>query len=217
MKTFTFHISLLKSSQCWRRIELRADQTLEQLHLAIQDAFDFEDDHLYSFFMSGKHWDQDTEYSLPSSYDELFVDEGNESEQVQPELTPEEYERRLEEVAHQQGVSVEELKERIKLWNEISQEVEAEEHAHDVRRVTLQELQLEAGREFAYVFDYGDEWRFTLRVHAVNPDAPDEHYPRVVQRLGRSPRQYPQMGEEDANWGAERGDGGFLIYTDDDE
>jgi len=37
----------------WRKIEMRADQTLEELHLAIQNAYDWDADHLYSFFMSG--------------------------------------------------------------------------------------------------------------------------------------------------------------------
>lgn len=218
VKTYTFHISLPKATQCWRKIELRADQTLEQLHLAIQDAFEFDDDHLYSFFLSGKPWDQDTEYSLPQSaaqYDQLFADESAESEE--PELTPEEYERRLVEVARQQGVSVQELKERIELWNQISKEVEEEELARDVRRIKLNELNLETGREFLYIFDYGDEWRFSIRVHAITAEAPDGDYPRVVQRVGRPPRQYPHMAEEDATWGRENNDGGFLIYTDDDE
>jgi hypothetical protein len=45
-----------------------ADQwhgNLQSLHYAIQDAVDFDADHLYSFFMSGQAWDEETEYASP--------------------------------------------------------------------------------------------------------------------------------------------------------
>lgn len=49
MKTYTFHVALPGTGRTWRKLELLADQTLEDLHLAIQDAFEFDNDHLYSF------------------------------------------------------------------------------------------------------------------------------------------------------------------------
>ena len=51
----------------WRRIELRGDQTLLDLHYIIQEAFGWDDDHLYSFFLSGQRWDERSEYSGPWS------------------------------------------------------------------------------------------------------------------------------------------------------
>ena len=65
VKSYTFKVSLPGPQQCWRKIEMADHQTLEELHLAIQNAFEFDNDHLYSFFMSGKAWDSKTEYSLP--------------------------------------------------------------------------------------------------------------------------------------------------------
>ena len=65
MKTLTFHVSLPGTGRTWRKLELRADQTLEDLHFAIQDAFEWDADHMYSFFMSGKAWDTATEYAGP--------------------------------------------------------------------------------------------------------------------------------------------------------
>ena len=55
--TYEFKIYLNKKT--WRRIETAARHTLEDLHLAIQDAFDFQDDHLYSFFMDGIVWSKE--------------------------------------------------------------------------------------------------------------------------------------------------------------
>jgi hypothetical protein len=68
MKTTTFHVSLPHTGRVWRKIEMRADQTLEDLHFAIQRAYRWDADHLYSFFMSGQAWDETTEYRLPEGY-----------------------------------------------------------------------------------------------------------------------------------------------------
>ena len=65
MKTYIFHVSIPGFGRVWRKIEMEANQTLEELHYAIQAAFEFDDDHLYSFFMSGRAWDESTEYCLP--------------------------------------------------------------------------------------------------------------------------------------------------------
>lgn len=49
----------------WRDIEILESQTLVALHRAIQRAFVWYDDHLYSFFLSDKGWDEDSEYTKP--------------------------------------------------------------------------------------------------------------------------------------------------------
>lgn len=53
--------------KAWREIEIAADQTLEDLHLAIQQAYSWNDDHLYSFFMSGQPFDGQSEIGSPWS------------------------------------------------------------------------------------------------------------------------------------------------------
>ena len=47
----------------------------------------------------------------------------------------------------------------------------------DVRTTTIDSLDLRPRKKFMYLFDYGDEWRFTVQVHAINkkPD-PDATY-----------------------------------------
>jgi hypothetical protein len=51
----------------WRDIELAQDNTLEDLHLIIQQAFLWNDDHLYSFFLSNQSWDRSSEIGSPWS------------------------------------------------------------------------------------------------------------------------------------------------------
>ena len=54
------------ATEVWREIEVAANQTLADLGNAIPLAFDFDDPHLWSFFLSGKAWDRATEYALHS-------------------------------------------------------------------------------------------------------------------------------------------------------
>jgi len=85
VKTYTFQVSL-PSYRCWRKIEIKSDQTLEMLHNEIQSAFDFDNDHLYSFFLSNKAWDKKTEYSLPegvSPYGDMFDMFGGDEEEIE--------------------------------------------------------------------------------------------------------------------------------------
>lgn len=50
-KVFIFKVALQGDEDIWRRIAVREDQTLDDLHRAIVKAFDRDDDHLYSFYV----------------------------------------------------------------------------------------------------------------------------------------------------------------------
>jgi hypothetical protein len=69
---YTFKVSLDKNT--WCTIRLSAHHTLYDLHDCIQAAFDFDDDHMFSFFMDGKAWSRNR-FACPN--DELgpYVDE----------------------------------------------------------------------------------------------------------------------------------------------
>ena len=67
-QTIIFKVMFKYRKGIWRKIELKAEQTLENLHDSIQDALGWDDDHLYSFFMDNKFYskEEDTEYTRPS-------------------------------------------------------------------------------------------------------------------------------------------------------
>ncbi len=65
VQTYTFKVTYLRDPNVWRTIEIAENQTLDDLHYAILGSVDFDSDHLYSFFMSGKAWDRATEYASP--------------------------------------------------------------------------------------------------------------------------------------------------------
>ena len=62
-RTYRFKVTYLRVDDVWFLIELRREDTLQDLHRAIQRATDFDDDHLYSFYLSGRAWDTETEYA----------------------------------------------------------------------------------------------------------------------------------------------------------
>jgi Plasmid pRiA4b ORF-3-like protein len=133
-----FDAELVNVPDVTARLAVGAEQQLTALHDAIQNAFGWWDDHLYSFWLSEEFWaERDLEFTTPDAPDE--------------------------------GVRIAE--------------------------VALAELGLDLEAKISYVFDFGDEWRvrLTLRGHA-QPDGGT--YPRVLERQGTAPPQYPGLDED---------------------
>ena len=69
----------------------------------------------------------------------------------------------------------------------------------------LDELHLEVGDRFWYLFDFGDNWEHKLVVRAVGEADPDVTYPRMTEAKGDSPPQYEfedwdEDEDEDEDW-----------------
>lgn len=120
----------------WRELELRADQTLADLGEAIPPAFGFDDDHLWSFFLSGKPWDRKSEYARIAADDLLEAGRKRPASQLPVREAP-------------------------------------------------------AGREFLFLFDYGDEWHFGVKLARTGEIEPGAAYPRVVSSVGDARRSTP--------------------------
>ncbi|MBI5301000.1 MAG: hypothetical protein HY868_02605 [Chloroflexi bacterium] len=61
-QSYRFKVSYRRAEDVWFIIETSATHTLDNLHYAIIDAADFDDDHLHTFFLSGRVWNKATEY-----------------------------------------------------------------------------------------------------------------------------------------------------------
>ena len=113
------------------RSALTGEHTLDDLGEAIPLAFGFDDPHLWSFFLSGKPWDDATEYARSPSPDDSRP-------------------------------------------------------ARAADRLRIRDAP--AGKEFLFLFDYGDEWHFGVRlVHTATAPEPDAQYPQVVASHGQAP------------------------------
>lgn len=66
---YAFKLKFIAEPAVTRTIEVRSDQTLEELQWGIQRAIDWDNDHLYSFFMNNKLWDNDYAFNDPRAKD----------------------------------------------------------------------------------------------------------------------------------------------------
>jgi len=123
--------------RCVRVIEIDEHSSLHSLHLAIQDAVKFDNDHLYDFY-AGRY---------PRHRKMLFA----ESED----------------------------------W---------EERENDYCKIELNQVYPLPKLKLYYLFDYGDNWLFEIKKGRKETQAEAKvSYPRVVQRIGPNPEQYPRF------------------------
>jgi hypothetical protein len=140
---FVFKVALKGAGGVWRRIAVHGDQTLHHLHAAIFQAFDREEEHLYSFY-----------FPKPGarSRDRL---------------------RTAVEYTHPFNARQDPFGERVP----------------DASRTKLARLELQVGRTFDYLFDFGDGWWHEITVEGL--DDAGGRYPRILEQRGESPPQYP--------------------------
>ena len=62
-------------------------------------------------------------------------------------------------------------------------------------RIRIDSLALHGGRNFLYLFDYGDEWWHDVELIDATEKVTRGSYPRVVKKQGKSPPQYPKSIE----------------------
>jgi pRiA4b ORF-3-like protein len=158
---YTFRVRILggfyalaEARSVWREMEVAANQTLADLGEAIPLAFGFDDPHLWSFFLSGRPWDRESEYALQSEPDPL-----------------------------------------------------GGPCPHAARRIAIREVPLPGAagkKEFLFLFDYGDEWHFGVKLVRLSPTVvPGAHYPRVVAQAGEAPPQYPDLEDDEEDEAAD--------------
>jgi hypothetical protein len=62
---YAFKVKFMWAKSIYRTIELRSEQTLDDLHFAIQRAIKWDADHLYSFYMNGQLHDKRYAFACP--------------------------------------------------------------------------------------------------------------------------------------------------------
>jgi hypothetical protein len=163
---FILKVDLQWETEVWRKIAIRADQTLEDLHFAIFDAFDRYEEHLYSFF-----------FPKPGSRGRA---------------------RRRDAIEYTCPECVE--------ADGVYDDDELDRAPRDATEATMESLNLRAHQKFQYLFDWGDEWMHDISVEQTKAPAEKGKYPRVVEKHGKSPPQYPNYDDEEYDEDDEDGD-----------
>jgi hypothetical protein len=73
---------------------------------------------------------------------------------------------------------------------------EADPGVRGVRKTKIEEAFPAAGHVLTFLFDYGDEWLFRVKLTGTARKVAKVRYPRVVASKGEAPKQYPDPDEE---------------------
>jgi len=68
--------------------------------------------------------------------------------------------------------------------------------ADSVQETAVSKAFSKAGKKMLFLFDYGDEWRFTVELIKLGEKIAGTRYPRLVGTSGDAPEQYPDMDED---------------------
>lgn len=124
-----------------RIIEIDGKATLYDLHQNIQYAFNWDNDHLFSFFLGESMKDRENEYSANPLGEHMIANFRDPSKS-----------------------------------------------ASDAE---LRDLNLQVGREFLYLFDYGDELLHKVSVMDIKKSKASRHEPgKIISKVGKAPDQY---------------------------
>ena len=58
--------------------------------------------------------------------------------------------------------------------------------------VSIGSLPLEPGQSMELLYDFGDEWPFTVKLERIDPPGGKAKAPRIIEKHGKSPVQYEQ-------------------------
>ena len=72
-----------------------------------------------------------------------------------------------------------------------------ESDARSVKRTPVAEAFPGVGHTMLFLFDYGDEWLFRVKVIGLGERVTGARYPKVLAKVGPAPEQYPAWDEDD--------------------
>ena len=74
---------------------------------------------------------------------------------------------------------------------------EADPGVFGVKKTTVAKAFPSVGHTMLFLFDYGDEWLFRIKLQATGKKLAKVRYPRVVLSRGEAPPQYPDPDDDD--------------------
>lgn len=73
----------------------------------------------------------------------------------------------------------------------------ADPDVRGVKKTRVAEAFPAVGRTMVFLFDYGDEWRFRVRLTGTGSKTAKTLYPRILASGGKAPPQYPDSDDEE--------------------
>lgn len=69
------------------------------------------------------------------------------------------------------------------------------DHEKSIEQAIINQV-FKKGKTLTLVFDYGDDWNFSVKCIDVKEKEPRKHYPKLISSKGKAPEQYPDYDEE---------------------
>jgi hypothetical protein len=66
-----------------------------------------------------------------------------------------------------------------------------------VKKTRIEEAFPAVGHKMLFIFDYGDDWRFTVEVIGSGQKQVKVRYPKVLRKVGEAPDQYGTWDEDE--------------------
>lgn len=73
---------------------------------------------------------------------------------------------------------------------------EASPIAQGVKKTKISQAFVNSGEKMLFLFDYGDEWRFTVELKEIRKTEEKESEPVILEGTGKAPVQYPPCEED---------------------
>lgn len=61
--------------------------------------------------------------------------------------------------------------------------------------ILIGDIPLETGNSMTYLFDFGDRWKFNVKLERIDPVDKKMKGPRIIESYGEAPEQYPSWDE----------------------
>lgn len=81
---------------------------------------------------------------------------------------------------------------KYELFADIPDTADESPDSASVKDTSVSAVWIAPGVRMLFLFDYGDEWMFTVELLRVEAVQPKVKYPRVLKSQGAAPEQYPQ-------------------------
>lgn len=71
------------------------------------------------------------------------------------------------------------------------------EESPSTDEVAIGEIPLRPGASMEYLFDFGDMWRFDVKLEEINAEDTRIKKPKILEKHGQAPPQYPDIDEDE--------------------
>lgn len=87
--------------------------------------------------------------------------------------------------------------EKYELFTDMKNEGIEPTGAGSVEKTKVSEVWKKIGDKMMFLFDYGDNWQFSVEFISFGEKQVKQKYPRITGKIGKAPEQYPNVDKDE--------------------